>query len=135
MKASYLLLAAASLLVASVTPAHANPMPVKSENEPPLPPDPTLSYRDGTEGIGVITGQPQVYIVVWGSQWGAQSPDANGNLTFSNDPSHAAPYLQRLFKDIGTGGEMWSAILTQYCDGPGATTDRTVCPSNAHFIP
>ena len=40
-----------------------------------------------------------------------------------------------MFKDIGTGGETWSADLTQWCDGPNVASGATSCPSNANFIP
>jgi serine protease len=90
-----------------------------------------LAYGGGVDGIGVTSGTPVVYIVFWGSQWGTQSTDGNGNMTFSNDPAKAAPYLQQLFKGIGTGGELWSGTMTQYCDGPNVATGATSCPANA----
>jgi PKD repeat protein len=40
-----------------------------------------------------------------------------------------------MFKGIGTGGELWSAELTQWCDGPNVASGATSCPSNANFIP
>ena len=40
-----------------------------------------------------------------------------------------------MFKDIGTGNELWSADLTQWCDGPNVSSGATSCPSNANFIP
>src|ERR1700737_4353758 len=55
--------------------------------------------------------------VFYGSQWGPQGTDANGNVTLSGDPSGEAPYLQQLMKGLGTGGELWSGVMTQYCDG------------------
>src|SRR5437899_1428005 len=44
-----------------------------------------LRYGGGVDGIGVTVGAPKVYLVFWGSGWGTQSTDSNGNLTFSND--------------------------------------------------
>ena len=40
-----------------------------------------------------------------------------------------------MFKNIGKGGETWSAELTQWCDGPNVASGATSCPSNASFIP
>ena len=40
-----------------------------------------------------------------------------------------------MFKGIGTGNELWSADLTQWCDGPNVATGAVSCPSNASFIP
>jgi serine protease len=37
-----------------------------------------------------------------------------------------APYLQQLFKGLGTGGELWSGVMTQYCQGV-ATGTETWC--------
>src|SRR6185437_4680613 len=45
-----------------------------------------MQYNGGVDGIGVTTGPPKVYLVFYGSQWGRSSTDANGNLTFANDP-------------------------------------------------
>ncbi len=94
----------------------------------------TLSYGGGVDGIGVTSGTPKVYIVVYGNQWGTAGTDAGGNMTLSNDPVSAVPYLQRLFKGLGTGGELWSGVMTQYCDGPGVSTGATSCSSSAAHI-
>ena len=45
------------------------------------------------------------------------------------------PYLQRFFKGLGTGGEGWSAVFTQYCDGAGVSVGSTQCPSGSSHIP
>ncbi|MEO9214708.1 MAG: PKD domain-containing protein [Rhodanobacter sp.] len=95
----------------------------------------TLSYGGGVDGIGVQSGHSKVYIVVYGNQWGTQGTDANGNATFTGDPDGAAPVAQNMFKGIGTGGELWSAELTQWCDGPNVTAGAVSCPANANFIP
>ena len=94
----------------------------------------TLSFGGGVDGIGVTSGTPKVYIVFYGNQWGTSSTDSNGNLNFSNDPSGAAPYLQQMFKGLGTGGELWSGTMTQYCDGSSVASGATSCPSGAPLI-
>ncbi|HJP78456.1 MAG TPA: Ig domain-containing protein [Pseudonocardiaceae bacterium] len=95
----------------------------------------TLSYAGGTNGVGVDDGKDQVYLVFYGNQWGTQSTNGNGDLTFSGDSNGGAPVAQEMFKDIGTGNELWSADLTQWCDGAGVASGATSCPSNASFIP
>ncbi|MET7728463.1 putative Ig domain-containing protein [Streptomyces mirabilis] len=95
----------------------------------------TLSYGGGVDGIGVQSGHSKVYLVFYGTQWGTQSTNGSGDLTFSGDSSGAAPVAQEMFKDIGTGNERWSADLTQWCDGPNVTTGATSCPANANFVP
>jgi hypothetical protein len=86
-----------------------------------------LSYGGGIDGIGVTTGAEKVYLVFYGSQWGTQSTNAQGNVTLSGDPSGVAPYLQSLFKGLGTGNELWSGVMTQYCQGVSAGTQT--CPA------
>lgn len=78
----------------------------------------TLSYGGGRNGIGVVSGTPRVYLVFWGSQW-----------LSGGDPDGAAAYLQSLFAGIGTGGELWSGTMTQYCDGSGISKGATSCPA------
>jgi hypothetical protein len=91
-----------------------------------------LNYGGGIDGIGVTTGPEQVYLVFWGSQWGSQGTDGNGDVTLSGDPAGVAPYLQELFKGLGTGGELWSGVMTQYCDG--APTGAQSCPSGTQHV-
>jgi len=93
-----------------------------------------LGYGGGVDGIGVTSGTPRVYIVFYGSQWGSSGTDANGNLVFSGDPNGAAPYLQNLMKGLGTGGELWSGTMTQYCDGSLVAKGSTSCPSGAPHV-
>jgi serine protease len=96
-----------------------------------------LNYGGGVDGIGVTTGQEKVYLVFYGSQWGTQSTNASGDVTLSGDPSGEAPYLQELFKGLGTNGELWSGVMTQYCDGvaagaqscPASNTEHVAYPS------
>jgi serine protease len=95
----------------------------------------TLAYGGGVDGIGVQSGHSKVYLVFYGTQWGTQSTDANGNLKFTGDASGAASAAQQMFKGIGTNNELWSADLTQWCDGPNVSSGATSCPSNATFVP
>jgi serine protease len=94
----------------------------------------TLSYGGGTSGIGVLSGPPKVYLVFYGSQWGSAGVDANGNTTLTNDTAGAAPYMQQLFKGLGTNNELWSGVVTQYCDGPLVAVGATTCPAAAPRI-
>ncbi|HET6209826.1 MAG TPA: Ig domain-containing protein [Jatrophihabitans sp.] len=96
----------------------------------------TLSYGGGIGGVGVLSGHSKVYLVFYGNQWGTQTTDANGNAKFSGDSAGAAGAAQQMFKGIGTNSELWSAELTQWCDGAGVATGATVCPaSGANYIP
>jgi hypothetical protein len=87
-----------------------------------------LNYGGGIDGIGVTTGHEQVYLVFYGSQWGTESTNGNGDVTLSGDPSGVAPYLQEFFKGLGTDGETWSGTATQYCDGVAAGAQS--CPAS-----
>jgi PASTA domain len=90
-----------------------------------------LQFGGGSAGIGVTTGAPRVYLVFWGSTWGNAGTDGNGDLTLSGDTSSGAPRLQEMFKGLGTGGELWSGVMTQYCDSvPAGTT--TCAPTTTH---
>jgi serine protease len=88
-----------------------------------------LAFGGGTNGVVVTTGAPRVYLVFWGSWWGSQSTNAQGDATFSGDPKAMAPLLQEFMKGLGTGTDTWSGVMTQYCDGlaPGAQS----CPAGA----
>src|SRR5205807_159493 len=92
-----------------------------------------MSFGGGISGVGVATGPPKVYLVFWGSQWGAEGTDSAGNVTLSGDPKGMAPYLQKFMKGLGTGGETWSGVMTQYCQGISAGAQT--CPSsNAQHV-
>ena len=91
-----------------------------------------LRYGGGIDGIGVTTGAEKVYLVFYGSQWGTQSVNSNGDATFAGDPSGVAPYLQELLKGLGTGGELWSGVMTQYCQG--VAVGAQTCPSSAAHV-
>src|SRR6266446_3062743 len=82
-----------------------------------------LAFGGGIDGIGVTSGTPKVYLVFYGSQW-----------TSGGDPHGAATYLQNLFRGIGTGGEMWSGTMTQYCDGPTVARGAMSCPAGAPHV-
>jgi serine protease len=95
----------------------------------------TLSYGGGVDGIGVTSGGTEkVYLVFYGSQWGTQGTDAGGNSTFTGDPKAGASVVQKLFKGLGTGGEAWSGVMTQYCDGPLVARGATSCPAGAAHV-
>ncbi len=94
-----------------------------------------LTFGGGTSGVGVGSGQVKVYLVFYGTQWGTQTTDSNGNLKFSADSYNAASAVQQMFKGIGTNGETWQADLTQWCDGPNVASGASSCPSNAAFVP
>jgi hypothetical protein len=68
-------------------------------------------------GGRVTIGAPKVYLVFWGSVWGNAGIDGNGDLTLSGDPFGGAPRLQEMLRGLGTGGELWSGVMTQYCEG------------------
>jgi Putative Ig domain len=87
-----------------------------------------LNYGGGIDGIGVTTGHEKVYLVFYGSQWGTQSTNSNGDVTLSGDPSGEAADLQEFFKGLGTGNELWSGVMTQYCDG--VATGSQSCPAS-----
>ncbi|MCE7951229.1 MAG: PKD domain-containing protein [Xanthomonadales bacterium PRO7] len=101
----------------------------------------TLYYRGGTSSssqgnVGVMTGITKVYLVFYGSGWGTQSTNSNGDAVFSGDPNGAAQVAQEMFKGIGTGSELWSADLTQWCQG--ITTGASSCPAGtpaSSFVP
>ncbi|BCL78259.1 hypothetical protein ccbrp13_07240 [Ktedonobacteria bacterium brp13] len=94
----------------------------------------TLYYGGGIDGIGVTSGHEKVYLVFWGTQWGTQSTDSNGNLTFSSDSAGGAPKLQNMFKGLGTGNELWSGTMTQYCDGSGVLSGASTCASSTAHV-
>ena len=94
----------------------------------PLP----LQFRGGVDGIGVVTGAPRVYIVFWGSQWGTATTGSDGYVHLSGDPSGVAPRIQAMLAGLGTDGEQWSGVATQYCEGVAVGT--TTCPSNVAHV-
>ncbi|MBU6198232.1 MAG: PKD domain-containing protein [Xanthomonadaceae bacterium] len=101
----------------------------------------TLYYGGGTSSssqgnVGVMNGITKVYLVFYGSGWGTQSTDSKGDAVFSGDPNGAAQAAQEMFKGIGTGNELWSADLTQWCQG--IASGSASCPSGtpaSSFVP
>ena len=91
---------------------------------------------DGTNIVGVTTGAEKVYLVFWGSQWGAQSTNGNGDQTYSGDTYGMAADLQAFFKGLGTGTgntqDLWSGVMTQYCQG--VASGSLTCPSTASHV-
>jgi len=92
-----------------------------------------LIYQGGLSGAGVTSGTPKVYLVFWGKQWGTKKV-VGGITRFSADTIGGAPYIQNLFKGLGTGSESWSGTMTQYCDGSSAPTGGTTCTSSANHV-
>jgi serine protease len=104
-------------------------VPASAAGRASVPSAKSVTYGGGlTTGAlvaaGVTTGQPEVYLVFMGDQWGTESRNSAGQDVFSKDPDAYAPALQTLYSGFGTDGETWSGIMTQYCDGTavGATT-------------
>ena len=91
-----------------------------------------LSYGGGIDGIGVTTGPPRVYLVFWGSQWGTQTTGSDGYSHFSGDAQGMAPRVQAMLSGLGTNGERWSGVMTQYCEG--ITAGATSCPGSAAHV-
>jgi hypothetical protein len=55
---------------------------------------------------GPVQHSPSVYLVFWGSQWNS---DTNG----------VESYLSNLFNGLGTSGDSWSRVTSQYTDSSG----------------
>jgi serine protease len=113
-------------VVPSLTWLRAHPwsIPAVSPNE--------LNYGGGISGVGVTIGTPRIYLVFYGTQWGTQGTNGQGNVTFSNDPNGMAPYEEAFFKGLGNGGETWSGVMTQYCQG--VATGSQTCPASAAHV-
>ncbi|HEU5426718.1 MAG TPA: cellulose-binding domain-containing protein [Actinocrinis sp.] len=118
----------------TVTPGSPSPTPTHSTSPSPSP-SATPSGGGGGNGTpchastcvqynggsnGVITQSPKVYLVFYGSQWGS----SGGSTQTQNEG---------FFKGLGTGGERWSNVLTQYCNAVPAGTQT--CPAGAAHIP
>ncbi|MFI9271463.1 Ig domain-containing protein [Kitasatospora sp. NPDC052896] len=92
-----------------------------------------VTYKGGQDSAGVVIGPPKVYLVVWGSQWGTPSTNSSGDVVLSHDADQAVPYQQDFFKGLGSAGDGWSAVLTQYCEGIPAGSVQ--CPASAAHVP
>ncbi|GIG59797.1 hypothetical protein Lfu02_41690 [Longispora fulva] len=88
-----------------------------------------LVYGGGVNGIGVTTGHEKVYVIFWGSQWGTSGTDAGGYTTLSGDANGMGPRLQAMIKGLGTNNELWSGVMTQYCEG--VAKGATSCPAGS----
>ncbi len=91
-----------------------------------------VSFGGGIDGVGVVTGQPKVYLVLWGSPWGTESVNGSGYDVFSGDPDSIAPDLEAFYSGLGTDHDSWSGIATQYCEG--VATGSTSCPTSAAHV-
>ncbi|MEY9964092.1 hypothetical protein ABIA33_002126 [Streptacidiphilus sp. MAP12-16] len=91
-----------------------------------------LNYGGAIDGIGVTTGAPKVYVIYWGTQWGKATKDSKGLYHLSGDKAGMAPDQQAFFKGLGTGGETWSGVMTQYCQG--VATGAQSCPASAAHV-
>ena len=91
-----------------------------------------LHFRGGISGVGVTIGAPKVFLVFWGSQWGTKGTNSAGYATFTGDPQGVAPDLQAFFTGLGRGGELWSGVMTQYCQG--VATGTTLCGTGGQHV-
>src|SRR5207237_861448 len=64
--------------------------------------------------------------------WGSSSIGGDGDVHLTGDASNVAPRLQDLFKGIGANNELWSGVLTQYCEGVSSGT--VTCPDGASHV-
>lgn len=112
---------------ASTSPVGASPM-ISGAPTATAASNGLLEYGGGP----VVTGKPKVYLIFWGPTWGKVSTDSRGDLTFTGDRYGAAPWLQEMFKGLGTGGELWSGVMTQYCQG--VAIGATSCPNTAPHV-
>ena len=93
------------------------------------PPAKVLFWGDSNGGVS--TAPPKVYLIFWGPRWGHQTLGADGNIRLGGDPKGVAPKVESLMKGLGTKGELWSGVMTQYCGGVAYGT--TACKSwNPH---
>jgi serine protease len=104
--------------------AHHHLVPLRRTNN--------LRFGGGVDGIGVTTGQEKVYLVFYGSQWGTQGTNSSGDVTLSGDSNGMAPYVQDLIRGLGTNGELWSGVMTQYCQG--VAIGSQTCPTSAAHV-
>ncbi|HLI73204.1 MAG TPA: Ig domain-containing protein [Acidimicrobiales bacterium] len=76
---------------------------------------------DPSTNVGVVTGNPRVYLVLWGAWSGA------------GDPAGVATLLQQFLTGLGTNHELWSGTALQYCQNLGAGS--TSCPASDPHVP
>ncbi|GIG61561.1 hypothetical protein Lfu02_59330 [Longispora fulva] len=130
-----LAVAAASLAAATPAQAAGNELNHRPHSYPAKDhslaarPTKALRYGGGVDGIGVTTGHEKVYVIFYGSQWGTAGTDANGYMTLTGDAKGMGPRLQAMAKGLGTNNELWSGVMTQYCEG--VATGATSCPAGS----
>ena len=78
-----------------------------------------LSFHGGNPGV--VKGADKVYLVFWGSQWGASG------VPGSIDPSGEAAIETSFFTNVG--GSAWNNSVIQYCDH--TTSGSTTCGSGS----
>jgi hypothetical protein len=90
-----------------------------------------LIYHGGNIGDGAIGVEttPAVYLVWWGTDWGAgfQTADTDGKLYSSKT---LQTYLSGFFQNLG--GSPWAGVQTQYCKG--TLIGSTSCVGGTGFI-
>ena len=63
---------------------------------------------------------------------GRRRSACDGYVHLTGDPQGMAPRLQALFSGLGTNGETWSGVMTQYCEG--VSVGATSCPANSAHV-
>ncbi|MBV9940975.1 MAG: putative Ig domain-containing protein, partial [Solirubrobacterales bacterium] len=58
--------------------------------------------------------------------------NSHGYTTLAGDPRAVAPYLQAFIKGLGTNSELWSGVMTQYCQGVPSGSQS--CPASAAHV-
>jgi serine protease len=62
-------------------------------------------YNGDYTTVPTFTSKPRVYVIFWGAQW----------KNFSGNPAGMDSYIKKFYAGLGTNGEKWSGIMTQYC--------------------
>lgn len=109
-------LTAAPAMSASPRVTHAGSKPLHQAGKPK---GSTALTLHSSQPTGVITPNPRVYLVFWGSQW-------------SNDPANAASSLQAMFGTLYGSPDTWGTILDQYCEGLPVGTQN--CGTNGTHV-
>jgi hypothetical protein len=103
---------------AAATSPHAGVKPITPAGAARKAASNTLSVGSSASQ-GVVSPNPKVYLVFWGSQW-------------SRDPAGAAPALQNFFRGLFGTADNWGTIMNQYCEGVARGT--TNCGSSGVHI-
>jgi serine protease len=91
-----------------------------------------LSSKLPYQGGDIVAGAPRVYLVFWGSQWGNRTVGSDGYDHYSGDGAGIAPVEQAFFAGLGTNGELWDGVMTQYCQG--VAFGATSCPAGTTHV-